>query len=83
MTDNGFTPTQQRILDVLSDGKDHTRKELHSCLPDELSQLSAIQKHVSKIRKVLQPKGFLILCTIHNRRICYRYVRSVTALSSE
>jgi hypothetical protein len=72
---NGYTPTQQAMLDVLSDGQAHTRQELHACLPDELGPLSNINSHLCNTRKHLRPIGQDIVCELVNRRICYRHVR--------
>lgn len=70
-----FTPTQAAILRLLSDGLPHNRYEIHRLLPDDLSQLTALQMHISRIRKQLRPSGQDILCTLVNRRICYQHVR--------
>lgn len=75
MTDNGFTKTQNAILAVLSDGQPHTREELHRCLPDDMTEMSAVRVHVCNIRKVLRLKGQDIVCELKNGRIHYRHVR--------
>lgn len=77
-TDNRFTKTEARILRLLADGQAHTRREIHACLWDEESALTAIQFHISKIRQALQPIGQTIVCELHNSRICYRHVILVT-----
>ena len=71
---NGYTPTQRKILDVLADGQHHTREEVHACLPDELGALSNIQRHICAIRKPLNSRGYDIIC--ENRGgMRYRLVR--------
>ena len=72
---NGFTPTQQRILAVLADGAYHPVYQLQDCLADELAGLSAVQFHVSTIRKKLRPKGEDIYCEMRGSGAYYRYVR--------
>jgi len=72
---NGFTPTQKRMLKVLSDGQRHTREELHACLDDELSALSAIQAHITYIRKHLEIRGEDIVCVARDRSYHYQHVR--------
>lgn len=71
-----FTPTQQRIMDLLSDGQPHGRTELHGCLRDSLSEVQTIENHISHLRKVLRPRGEDIICV---RRIAiensYQLVR--------
>lgn len=52
-----FTPTQQRILDVLEDGTDHTTQELQACLDDELAGGTALSFHLAGIRKLLRQRG--------------------------
>ena len=74
MTNNGYTPTELAILRLLSDGQAHALSELHQCLPDELSALSAVYVHVSNIRKRLRLSGQTIVCEIANRRCYYRHV---------
>lgn len=70
-----FTPIETRMLKVLSDGLDHKREELHACLYDELSNLSAIQPHISRLRRKLHPIGQDIVCIISRGNILYRNVR--------
>lgn len=72
---NGFTPTQARILQLLSDGRPHMREEIHECLDDDLAQLSAIKRHLSDMRKHLHPIGETIACVLWNGKICYQQFR--------
>lgn len=76
-----FTPTQQRILDVLSDGLPHTPEELHGCLDDELGDIENIRPHLTAIRKQIRPFGADILCVIHNRTAHYQHVRLLARMS--
>lgn len=48
-----FTPTERRIMTLLSDGYAHTSKELFGLLDDELAGRTAVAAHVSKIRDKL------------------------------
>lgn len=52
--------TQQRILDVLSDGEQHTREELMGCLYDELGTLRNLSTHISILRAYLLPQRKVI-----------------------
>lgn len=70
-----LTPTQQRIYDYLSDGLPHPRKELQTCLADELSSLSALRFHLSLLRKKIAHKGEDVICEIRAYRISYRLVK--------
>ena len=78
MNDNDFTPIQRAMLKVLSDGREHTRKELHKCLSDELGPLTNIAVHLTGIRKVLRPRGEDNLCTIIDGESRYSHVRIVS-----
>jgi hypothetical protein len=75
---NGFTPTQKAMLDVLSDGKRHTKEELHNCLPDELGPMANIKAHLTAIRKKIQPTGQDIVCEYRYKVFYYRWVRMIT-----
>lgn len=78
-----FTPTQLKILDLLSDGMPHLRKEIHECLWDEQGALGNIRPHISAIRKVLRPKGEDIVCELtYQRRLCYRHVRLLASANN-
>lgn len=74
MTSNGFTKTEQAMLDVLADGLPHTFDELHACLPDELSMKKSIGKHITAMRKVLRREGHEIICEFAKRRKFYRHI---------
>ena len=70
------TPTQKRMLDLLADGKAHTRAELRKLLNDELASLGAIRRPLCEARKVVRAAGCEIICEItQGGTICYRQVR--------
>ena len=69
-----FTPTQRRIYDVLQDGKFHTRDELHSCLPDDLSSNGSVRFHLSNVRKIVREFNMEIVCQIHGQMTHYRLI---------
>lgn len=70
-----FTPTETRILAVLSDGMPHRRDELMRCLWDELSSRAALKMQLSNIRAKLRPIGQDIVCEWYNRGLSYRQIR--------
>lgn len=72
---NGYTPTESRILELLSDGLPHKRCEVHKCLEDDLAQIEAIYPHVSRLRHKLQPKGQDILAVTTGRITYYQQIR--------
>jgi hypothetical protein len=76
MKNDGFTATQRKMLEVLSDGLPHSREELHACLPDELGPLSNIRAHLVVIRKVLLRRGEHVAAEMGWKgKISYRHVR--------
>ncbi len=70
-----LTPVQTRMVEVLSDGLPHTRKELEACLFDELSGRNAMNMQLSRLRKKLRPNGEDILCEWCAKQYMYRRVR--------
>lgn len=68
-----FTPIQQSMLKVLSDGRPHTREELHACCGP--SSMETIRFHVYQLRKILNQKGESIVCIVNNRKAYYQHVR--------
>ena len=78
-----YTPTQQRIMDLLADGLRHNKYELHACLEDQLGPVSNIHAHLSILRTYLRGRGLDILCEYYNRGIHYRLVRLLHATSKE
>lgn len=79
MTAEHWTPTQRRMLALLSDGMPHSRHELHACLEDNLGAITNIRDHISKLRGKLRPRGETIVCEVWNRTIHYRWVRLLDA----
>jgi DNA-binding response OmpR family regulator len=73
-----FPPVQRRMLTMLWDGERHTKKELHTCLADDLGELRNVKHHIHALRKKLRPLGFDIVCEIldgHRGTSVYRQVR--------
>lgn len=79
MTDAGpqirFTPTQLKIVQLLADGKPHTRKEIHDLLWDEQSPITAIRAHITNCRKMLRVLGEEIVCELYESKVHYRRVK--------
>lgn len=70
-----LTATEQRIFNLLSDGKPHTKEEVHTCLNDELSPVSAIANHISRMRKQLRHHAKDILCRYGGGKTTYQLIR--------
>ena len=63
MNANGLTPTQQRLYDVLADGKPHTMPELFECIDDNLGYpTKLLNTHVWYLRRKLNPRGLDVTC---------------------
>lgn len=81
-----FTPTQKRILRVLSDGMCHTKEELHEkCIADELSAINVLYFHISALRKKLVTRGEDIIYSAGGNSLKrgYRHVRLLHPVSDE
>lgn len=76
---NGYTPTQARIVKLLSDGEPHRREELRALLPDDLGGFENLKPHLTAIRKHLRPRGEDIVCRFLNRGLHYQHVRLISS----
>jgi hypothetical protein len=74
-----FTPTQQRMLQLLMDGLPHSPAELHGCLYDEMSAVRTVKYHLSTMRKILRPAGLDVLTQVVKFRVHYRLVRLLSS----
>lgn len=73
----GFTATQLKILELLMDGKLHTREEIHSCLPDDLGAKTNIHSHITTVRNKIRDAGYLIVIQFRNRVPMYLLSKSI------
>jgi len=72
---NGFTTTEEAILNKLADGKPHTKEELLTVMPDpEFANVGNLRVHITRIRKKIQPKGHDIVC-VSKGKFYYQWVR--------
>lgn len=73
MAGNGarFTPTEQRIFNVLADGKRHSMAKLYDCLSDDLAEMAAVRVHVCNLRKKLGLSGKGVACELIARKTYY------------
>lgn len=62
MEPSPFTPTERRILKLLSDGGMHSRTELLGCLYDSLSGPPALRVAICDLNKKLTVSGSEIVC---------------------
>ena len=73
----GLTSMQRRIVNLLSDGMPHRPCEIPATLGDDLMNRSTVKMAVSRLRKLVEPSGLLIVCEWYNRGYAYRLVRAV------
>lgn len=59
---SGLSLTQRKMVNLLLDYRPHTVEELHRCLADELSEVTAIRSHITQIRKLLRRGGVDVQC---------------------
>lgn len=78
-----YTPTQQRIMNLLGDGMRHTRWELMHCLEDSLSDKSVLATHISYMRGYLLSQGLDIVCEHRGNHVAYRLVRLLRRVTAE
>lgn len=69
-----LTPTEVKIMALLSDGQPHGVEEIKPLLYDELADKLVIQTHMSHLRAKLKPLGQGILTEYINRKAHYRRV---------
>lgn len=74
-----LSPTQRRIMNLLSDGLPHTLTELRTCLSDMATGNEALLAYVSNLRKIIRPLGYGILSTPgrKDRETTYQLVRTL------
>jgi len=74
-----LTFTQFRLVQLLADGKVHTRFELCQCLRDELGTVATMRVHVCVLRKKLKPQGYNIHSETISGECYYRLARIVSS----
>lgn len=75
-----WTPTQVRMLQVLRDGRQHRKEELHACLNDDMGPLTNIRAHITAINEKLRKYEQTILCVqINGNSVRYQWVRLITS----
>lgn len=75
--DVSFTPVEQKMLKVLSDGRGHKVGELYDCLVDDMSPIRNVSVHVRNIRRKLARIGELIVAVKPGNYYVYFWRRTV------
>lgn len=70
---DNLTPVEAQFYNLLSDGERHTKSALFALLPDQLSNMGTVRKHVCTLRAKLPPTR-MILCEVAYQTIYYRMV---------
>lgn len=80
-----LTPTQIRILEILSDTKRHKRDELKKALPFRYGgrRTFNISTHVTDMRIVLARAGQDIVCELHKNSLFYRWIKNLEKIRTE
>lgn len=81
-SNNGWTPTQRRMLEVLGDGMWHSYYELFACLDDELSGNTAVAAHLARIKEKLETLSQGIAMIKINGTLHYQHVRLISGPDS-
>lgn len=76
-TEVRFTPTEERILKLFSDGERHRKEEIRGKCMDPLSELAGVRVHIKSLRQKI-PNGRLIVCEVDRRIAYYRMVYRYT-----
>lgn len=66
-----FTPTERRILDKLSDMREHTLKELRDCLDNKDAEVNTVYVHLMRIRGKIETQGQSIALIMRDRKRYY------------
>jgi DNA-binding CsgD family transcriptional regulator len=74
--ENGYTDSEQKIVDLLADGKPHRPDEIRACLGgDALLTNKNISSHIYRIRRLLRHKNETIICQSEGTRKVYIQVK--------
>jgi len=69
-----LTPIQQKIYDVLADGKPHKPEELLAAFTDAADEKQLLYNHLTRIRKELRRKRRDVICQFIRRSNHYRLI---------
>lgn len=78
MPDN-LTRIEQKIFNVLADGKAHLVGELRRCIDDSWTENSTVRVHIAHLRRKLRSQGHGITFERLDNTSAYRIVRLVAA----
>ena len=75
-----FTPTEQRILALLRDGKSHTKTEIkETCIDgDGYASDNTLWMHMSNLRRKLKDRNETVVAVIKHRMTYYQHFRYIS-----
>lgn len=74
-----YTEVEQRLLNVLQDGKPHNPQELLDCLNGDLPTKDNLRNTLYVLRKKLHHRGEEIILRSEGRRTTYIHVRLLSS----
>jgi len=77
MIESDLTPTEQRILSLLGDQRDHSKKELLAAIGD-FTDCNTLRVHISRLRKKIS-NGYDLFCSRTDNGCVYRLVRNLAS----
>jgi hypothetical protein len=69
-----YTPSEQRIIDLLADGMPHERREVLACLKDEMATLNSLSVMIHRLRPKVRELGQEIVTEYRRGGYWYRHI---------
>jgi len=76
-----YTPIEQRIIDLLSDGLPHDRYDLLECLRDKQASLNSLAAAIMRLRPKVRELGQEIVTELFRGSIAYRHVLLLSGIN--
>lgn len=70
-----FTPTERKIIHLLSDGRRHLNIEVARVVDPEVLSTKGLKMHFKNLRSKLNPIGQEIVCIRYFGKYYYQHVR--------
>lgn len=76
-----FTPIEEKLLDLLRDGKPHSIQSIKEAIdPDHPDLVETWKEHISRLRKKTEQQGYAIIYAPVSREVNYSHYRLVRLL---
>lgn len=73
-----LTPTQQKIYNIVSDGKRHSIKEISPCFQTPNIKPSSVYLHLFNLNRAINPRGEHLMRERIQNRLYLRLVRLIS-----